>query len=268
MAYEISSTAVIDDNRKLVNITGATGVANDLRPNVNDSVTTALDFNTPLMSIAMTGNTTYSESNKAAGKLVTVLLDRTASGHTPTFSSNIKWKENATPSFSNYRYWHISLYAVDGTTVRGSAAGFSSTAGGGSALVSISNNVAFNLSLAGQGGTATATYRLASSGGASRTNAAGSLVNISGEWLVSGSASDYEVRGTWSAQGGGDGWEGGGSVGGATPNTWLALSTTRDYTLSATNNYANRGLTVEIRYAANTTILDTAVIDFDVDSAP
>lgn len=268
MAYEISSTTVINNDRKLVNITGATGIVSNFRPNVNDSVTTALDFNTPLMSIAMTGNTTYSESNKAAGKLVTILLDRTASGHTPTFSSNIKWKENTTPSFSSYRYWHISLYAVDGTTVRGSAAGFSSTAGGGGALVSISNNIAANFSLAGSGGTATATYRLSDNGAAYRTNASGSLISISGEWLVSGSASDYEVRGTWSAQGGGDGWEGGGTIGGATPNTWLSLGTLRDYTLSATNNYANRGLTVEIRYAANTTILDTAVIDFEVDSAP
>jgi hypothetical protein len=267
MAYEISSTTVIDNDRKLVNITGGSGVIGNFHANVDTTVTTALNFNSPVMSIVMTGATTYSESNKAAGKTVTILLDRSASLYTPTFSSNIKWKEGATPTFSSYRYWQITMTAIDSTLVRAAALGFGSTAGG-SAAVSISNVFTRNLSLAGIGGTATATYRLNSTGQASRNISTNTLVDISGEWLVSGTASDFEVYATWSAQGGGDGWDGGGTIGGATPATWLNLGTLRDYTLSATNNYVNRGLTVQIRYAANSYVVDTAVIDFEVDSAP
>jgi len=125
--------------------------------------------------------------------------------------------------------------------------------------VSITDQFAYNYSKAGIGGTATATYRLASSGQASATNAAGSLTNISGEWLVgSGTTSDYEVQGTWSGSGG--------TIGG--PIGWVGLGTTRDYTLTATNSFATRTLFVEIRIAASALVIDSATITFEVDSAP
>jgi hypothetical protein len=135
--------------------------------------------------------------------------------------------------------------------------------------VVLSNRTADNFSLSGIGGTATATYRLASTGTASATNLSGVLTAISGEWLVSGTASNYEVYGTWSPQGGGPGGIfGGGTTGGATPATWLNLGTTRDYTLSATNNYVQRELYVEIRNASTLVVVATATITFEVDSAP
>jgi hypothetical protein len=134
--------------------------------------------------------------------------------------------------------------------------------------INITNQSAQNLSKSGIGGTATATYRLSNNGAAYRTNISGTLVSISGEWLVSGTASDFDVYVTWSAQGGGDGYIGGGSIGGDTPATWLNLGTLREFTLSATNNYVNRGLTVQIRYSPTGTVVDTATIDFEVDSAP
>lgn len=141
--------------------------------------------------------------------------------------------------------------------------------GAGMRLGMISNQSALNYSLNGIGGTATATYRLGNNGVARRTNVNGVLTDISGEWLVgAGPTSDFEVYVSWSAQGGGDGYDGGGSVGGGTPLTWLNLGTTRDFTLSATNNYVQRGLTVQIRYIPTSTIVDTATILFEVDSAP
>jgi len=125
--------------------------------------------------------------------------------------------------------------------------------------VRISNQSTGNNTLAGTGGTAVATYRLSNSGTASKTNpASGSLVSISGEWLVSGAVGDYEVKGTWSGTGG--------VVNG--PTTFSSLSTTRDFTLSVSNNFVQRDLTVEIRDASTLTVLDTAVISFSIDSAP
>lgn len=79
--------------------------------------------------------------------------------------------------------------------------------------------------------------------------------------MVSGSASDFEAYMT--PAGGGSG----GTTGG-TFNTWLNLGTTRDWTLTATNNYAERFFTLQIRLASTGTILDTATITFEVDSAP
>lgn len=125
--------------------------------------------------------------------------------------------------------------------------------------VRLNNNNADNLSRAGLGGTATATYRLAASGQASATNLSGVLTAISGEWLAgAGTTSDYEVRGTWSGSGG--------TVGG--PSGWVSLGTTRDYTLTVTNNAVTRDLALEIRVAATSLVIATATITFEVDSAP
>lgn len=130
------------------------------------------------------------------------------------------------------------------------------------ASVAISNATASNFSKAGIGGTATATYRLNSNGAAYRTNLSGTLISISGEWLVSGSASAFEARMSAASPAGSGGTTGG------TFSTWLNLGTTRDWTLSATNNFAERYFNLEIRLASTGTVLDTALITFSVDSAP
>lgn len=127
--------------------------------------------------------------------------------------------------------------------------------------VLITNVTARNSSLSGIGGTATATYRLGNNGVARATSVGGVLTNITGEWLVSGTASDYEAR--MSPAGGG----GGGTTGG-TFNAWVNLGTTQDWTLTATNNSAERFFTLEIRLASTEVVQDTATITFEVDSAP
>jgi hypothetical protein len=135
--------------------------------------------------------------------------------------------------------------------------------------VVLSDQYAANLSLSGVGGTATATYRLRSDGQALATNVSGTLVNITGQWLTSGTSSNYEVYAQWSPQGGGPGGiPGGGVIGGATPQTWLSLGTTRDFTLSATNNAVERELYIQIRNAATQEIVNFCVITVEVDSAP
>ena len=129
---------------------------------------------------------------------------------------------------------------------------------GGAGGAVITDQPASNMTLAGIGGTATATYRLASTGVASATNGAGVLTAISGEWLTSGAAALYEVQGVWQA--------GTGTTGG--PTGWVALSVTRDWTLSATNSYDTRPLIVSIRLASTGATIATATISFAVDSAP
>lgn len=129
---------------------------------------------------------------------------------------------------------------------------------GAAAGAVITDQSASNLTLSGIGGTATATYRLALTGVASATNGAGVLTAIPGEWLTSGAAALYEAQGVWQA--------GTGTTGG--PTGWVALSATRDWTLSATNSYDVRPLDVSIRLASTGAVLTTATISFEVDSAP
>lgn len=122
----------------------------------------------------------------------------------------------------------------------------------------ITDQSALNYSLSGLGGTATATYRLNATGVAYYTDAAGTLTAISGEWLTSGTAALYEAQGVWGA--------GTGTTGG--PTGWVALNVTRDWTLTRSNNFANRDLALQIRVAATGVVLASATITFEVDSAP
>jgi len=130
--------------------------------------------------------------------------------------------------------------------------------GKSNASVAISNQEAMNFSQAGLGGTAVARYKLDSNGAAYRTNYNGTLVSISGEWLTGGSASQFDVYATFSGSGG--------TVTGTT-GSWINLGTTREWTLSVTNNFVTRSLAIEIRLASSGAVLDSATIDFEVDSA-
>ena len=126
--------------------------------------------------------------------------------------------------------------------------------------VKITDRTAVNNSKSGVGGTAAATYRLRNDGVALRQQGT-SLVTISGEWLVgSGTTSDYEVQATVLSGSGGS-FSGPGAG-------WNNLSTTRDWTLTVTNNFGDREVLIEIRIAATSLVIATATISFEVDSAP
>ena len=123
MAVVVGSTEVINDSAKLVNISGADGTYDAFHPNVS-TIINVLDMNRPVMNVVMTGNTTFGESNKAVGKTAILLLDRTASGHSPIFSSNIKWAQDAEPDWTDYRFWNIALVCWNTATIRAAAVGF------------------------------------------------------------------------------------------------------------------------------------------------
>lgn len=124
--------------------------------------------------------------------------------------------------------------------------------------VAISDLFATNYALSGLGGTATARYTLDSNGSVYRTNGGSNQVSVSGEWLTGGSVSLFEAYATW--------YGSGGTITGTT-GSWISLSTSREWTLTVTNNYETRDLVVQIRLASSQSVLDTATITFEVDSA-
>lgn len=174
-------------------------------------------------------------------------------GSTANRSINLELGRSATATSS---LGESALRTLAG--VSSGAISLSSFYGKANASVAISDQDAANMSLAGLGGTATATYRLHSNGQAYRTNLNGTLVSINGEWRVSGDTSLFEAYATWTGTGG--------SVGGTT-GSWVNLGTTRDWTLTVANSYQTRSLNLQIRLASSGAVLDTATIYFEVDSA-
>ena len=126
MPIQVSTVTVIDDSLKLQNITGANGKYNSLFPQAS-VITNALNFDTPMMTLTMTGNVTFSETNKGTGKAAMLLLDTSSDKHTPNFSGNIQWSTGAAPTWSDYQHWQIAFQCFNSTQVRAVAVGFTST---------------------------------------------------------------------------------------------------------------------------------------------
>lgn len=100
---------------------------------------------------------------------------------------------------------------------------------------------------------ASAAYKLGSNGVGYITNASGSYAAIASEWLLSGSNSDYEVRAT----------ENVGTVTSGTVGSWLALSSNREWIITATSlvvEYNSCELLIEIRLVSTGVVQDSAVI--------
>lgn len=104
---------------------------------------------------------------------------------------------------------------------------------------------------------ATVGYRLNSNGNVER-NQQGSYSTIE-QWCTPASqASNYEARATIVS----------GSPSG-TFGSWLALSSSREWTLfAAQNNFETAQITVEIRQTGTTTVLDSATITLTADALP
>jgi len=131
MAIKVSSTTVIDDNRKLQNIADMEGRYGSFIPGAS-TTTDTITFENPIISCVMTADTTFSESGTgtSAKPTCTLLLDTSTSAHTPTFSSNINWENNTEPTWSTYRKWQITFHEVTDSPLRidAAAVGFSAQA--------------------------------------------------------------------------------------------------------------------------------------------
>lgn len=120
-----SSTEVITDALVAQNMTYTT-----MQPAATtDSAVTgtkSADMNGSGLELwTMTGATTITPSNEAAGRVKVILLDTNTTGFAPTWSG-IEWPEGGgDPSWATYRYWQVYLVSWSASVTRGSAIGFS-----------------------------------------------------------------------------------------------------------------------------------------------
>ena len=103
------------------------GTYTNLNPVVNTaSVTTSqvIDMTKPMHHFNMTAATTFSGVSVAAGRTSMMILDTTATPHTPSWSSDIKWPAATEPTWSDSRYWVVSFTCKDSSTILASAQGY------------------------------------------------------------------------------------------------------------------------------------------------
>lgn len=122
MAIKVSTQTVINDSRNFFP-ESISGVYNNFHPLSNINATSTINFSNPVQSITMSSNTTYSTTNLEAGKQLTITLDRSASGYTPTFGSEVEFA-GGTPTWSNRRHWIISMTCWSSSVIRATAIGF------------------------------------------------------------------------------------------------------------------------------------------------
>lgn len=123
MAIKTGATTVITDARELTNIASASGVYDSFHP-LAETITTVVDMDKPVMTVALSQNTSFTASNLATGRTSVLLLDTGSAGYTPSFSSEFKWPNDTEPSWSGTRYWQIGLTAWDNATIRVIATGY------------------------------------------------------------------------------------------------------------------------------------------------
>ena len=93
------------------NVAGATG-------------TQTFDVSNPMHVVTMSGNCSFSGVSIANGRTCMMRLDRTSSGHTPTWSSDIKWPDATEPTWSDYQYWVLNFHCLNSVTILASAQGY------------------------------------------------------------------------------------------------------------------------------------------------
>lgn len=99
--------------------------------NLNPVVTTAtvnsatnIPMTSPMQHTTMSGAMTFTPTTLAAGRTVILVLDTSATPHTPSWNAAIKWPDATEPTWADSRYWIVSLSCLDGTNVLASASGY------------------------------------------------------------------------------------------------------------------------------------------------
>ena len=126
MAVKISGVPVIDDTKKLTNITSMDGEYTIFHPTItNISNSYALDLSKPMLKRIMGGNEAYTYGSAAAGRTTVMMLDRTASGYTPSWPGNISFQ--SVPAWASNRYWVITFVCFGNVSVFATAVGYNTT---------------------------------------------------------------------------------------------------------------------------------------------
>lgn len=116
-----SSTDSWDFNKAI------TGSYTNLHPELTTTsaaTTQTINMNEPMHHTTMTAATAFSGVNIAAGKTSMMVLDTSATPHTPTWSADIKWPDATEPTWADYRYWIVSMTCLNGVTILASASGY------------------------------------------------------------------------------------------------------------------------------------------------
>ena len=126
MAVKISGVPVIDDTKKLTNITSMDGEYTIFHPTITDiSNSYAIDLSKPMLKRTMAGNEAYTYGSAAAGRTTVMMLDRTATGHTPSWPGNISFQ--SVPAWASNRYWIITFVCFGNVSVFATAVGYNTT---------------------------------------------------------------------------------------------------------------------------------------------
>ena len=104
-----------------------TGTYTNLHPvvaTVSASTSQTIDMTKPMHHVTMTAGTAFSGVSIAAGRTAMIVLDTSATPHTPTWGSDIKWPADTEPSWADSRYWVVSFTCLNSTTILASASGY------------------------------------------------------------------------------------------------------------------------------------------------
>ena len=127
MAVKVNNTTVIDDSRGFFpqDITGTYSNFHPTLTVVSPASVVAINFEYPVTNVVMASNVSFTTSggNLAAGRQTTMQLDRSTSGYTPSFGTDVEFA-GGTPTWSNRRHWLISFTCWDSSTIRATAMGF------------------------------------------------------------------------------------------------------------------------------------------------
>jgi|SaaInlV_125m_DNA_1040241.scaffolds.fasta_scaffold02018_8 hypothetical protein len=134
MAIQIGANDVIDDDRKLVNITGATGKYDNFQPNVTTgtlpgSGSYSHPMSTPFTLLTMSRAETISITGSALGRCSIIQLDTSASLYAPNFTvaasgGEVQWQDDAVPDWDSRRFWTVALVGWSSSIVRATATGY------------------------------------------------------------------------------------------------------------------------------------------------
>lgn len=126
MAIKVGGLTVINNSYEMENLSGTSGTFGNFHPDetvITSASTLNISMLVPVQKVDMTGNVAFTCTNKAFGRDSILILDTTATPHTPSFDSSVEFA-GGEPTWSTYRHWTITFLCWDSTNVRATAVGF------------------------------------------------------------------------------------------------------------------------------------------------
>lgn len=256
MAIKISGTDVIDDSRKLVNITDAEGEFLGFNPSAT-AITNTINFTTPFMTTTLSAATTFIVSGEAAGKSAILCLDTSSTGYAPTFPSSFNWEDGTEPTWSTYRKWQIHMIYHSSGRIDAVGIGFDAQSTQPTETVGLSGTTSTPVTFFDMGGTNDLVmgWRFGSDGNIykyediNNIGGSGIYLHTSTQWNNITPSQTYYIRVT--NFGGTKNLSTGDSD---TLNSWIALSSNRDFRVRDSRDqttYADENMVMKVEIASD-----------------